>query len=139
MAGFIGWREHLSILLATDNSLVHLLGLTHKEIADGIDRFIKAEIDNNRTHRRNRLEFNGFSYSAEVLKTRSAQRSPFGDELGSDTSYKITNESNGESVVFTNATPEFIRRYGFYQGRNSPFRTDPYQITKVFPFLKKPR
>ena len=33
--------------------------------------------------------------------------------------------------------PDMIERYGFYEGKGTPYRVDPKKIVEVFDFLKK--
>jgi hypothetical protein len=39
--------------------------------------------------------------------------------------------------VYSLLVPEMIVRYGFYEGKGTPYRVDPRDVLEVFDFLKK--
>ena len=50
----------------------------------------------------------------------------------------MSNLDNGKHLKFSFLVPLMIERYGFYEGRGTPYRVDPRQIVEVLDFLKKP-
>jgi hypothetical protein len=46
------------------------------------------------------------------------------------------NLSNGTTLKFSGLIPHTVERYGFHEGKGTPYRVDPREIIEVLDFLK---
>ena len=65
------------------------------------------------------------------------QLSPFRDGTESGANVVVENLDNGQQLRYALLVPYMIERYGFYEGKGTPYRVDPRQIVEVFDFLKR--
>ena len=49
----------------------------------------------------------------------------------------MQNVVTGKRITFSLLVPHMIERYGFYEGKGTPYRVDPAQALEVLDFLKK--
>jgi hypothetical protein len=76
--------------------------------------------------------FMGNTYSVKRIGFRGWQDSPFNDRLTASENFMVTNVNTGEQITFSAMVPEYIRRYGFYEGRETSYRVDPAKIISMF-------
>jgi len=129
--GFLGPNEKLGEVLKADEEAVGRLGITHDRIADRIEHFIKAVVDED-------LSSEGKTVDGRYLvggtRWRGSQECPWGDSdpmQYSNMDLFVTNKKSGERVEFPGAIVHLIREHHFYEGRNSPYRVDPEQVARV--------
>ena len=48
----------------------------------------------------------------------------------------VWNLENGKKLNYSLLVPHLIERYGFYEGKGTPYRVEPRAILEVFDFLK---
>ena len=49
----------------------------------------------------------------------------------------VTNLETGVSLSYSLLVPQMIERYGFYEGKGTPYRVEPSTVLEVFDFLQK--
>jgi hypothetical protein len=137
-SGFLGPDERLLDVLTTDNKYVtDDLGLTHQELAKHLHALGTIGLWQ-RKHQKLGAEFvyHGRRFKVKVEVTRGTQPSPFQDGTTSGSNATVWNLDNGKKFEYALLVPYMVERYGFYEGKGTPYRTDPRQIIEVFDFLQ---
>lgn len=128
MSGFLGEHESLREVLAEDNDFVLSQGLTHQELA--------APLFYARQHvyggYGNEFTYEGAKYKVEMMNYRGYQDSPFMDGTKTMSDMTITNLDSGDSLSCSALIPDMMARYGFYEGKGTPYRLEPSAVIKVF-------
>jgi hypothetical protein len=130
--GFLGSDEHLLKVLAADNeTVVERLKLTHQTLA--IHLLAVAAI----CEKTKGLPFvyHGRRFKVTVRYSRGFQLCPFHDDTKTNAEATIENLDNGKKLEYSLLVPLMIERYGFYEGKGTPYRVDPERIVEVFDFL----
>ena len=136
--GFIGKDERLLDLLAADNAfVVDELGLTHQELA----RHLRVLAAIGMRQEADKIAgtpflYHGRKFTVKVSVTRGYQLSPFKDGTKTNADAAVTNVETGKVVEFSLLVPDMIERYGFYEGKGTPYRVDPKDIVTGLDFLK---
>jgi hypothetical protein len=132
--GFLGKQESLLEVLATDNDeVVERRGLTHQELAKymhvlgAIGGRIKEE----------EFLYHGRRFTVKVVVYRGDQLSPFYDETKSSAEATVRNLDNNRQIEYSLLVPFMVERYGFYEGRGTPYRVDPGKLLEVLDFVGK--
>jgi hypothetical protein len=136
--GFLGPEEKLLDVLAADNQfVVDELGLTHQELARHL-RVLAAIGDWQVMRKKPSTEFlyHGRRMTVQRLYFKGYQLSPFRDGTKTSTDATIHNLSNGKTLAYSLLVPDMIERYGFYEGKGTPYRVEPRSIVEVLDFLK---
>lgn len=133
VGGFLGEKEVLDQILRADDEMVRNLGLTHEQIADRIEYFIKA------VHcypiREGKLIDGIYLVSGAVY--RGGQKCPWGDRiLYSNIDLSIKNNRLGEELKLPGAIVHLIKKHQFYEGKESPYRVDPAKTIRVLGILQ---
>jgi len=145
-AGFLGPDEKLVEVMAADNQyVVEELGLTHQELARHLHAMgVIAKMLMSKGANPPPVEFvyHGRRFKALRIDTRGIQPSPFEDDTKSGSNVEVENLDNGKKFRYGLLVPYMIERYGFYEGKGTPYRLDPRVALEVFDFLavktKKP-
>ena len=141
MEGFLGPDEKLLDVLAADNRyVVEELGLTHQELARHLHAMATIgfwQWDRNESEAV--FRYRGRRFKVRLLLTAGAQPSPFRDGTESGANAVVENLDNGKKLAYALLVPAMIERYGFYEGKGTPYRVDPRQVVAVFDFLAKPK
>lgn len=138
-AGFLGADEKLLEVLAADNRyVVEKLGLTHQELARHLHAMATIGWWQQK-HKKGGAEFvyTGRRFRVSLAGTRGSQPSPFDDGTESGANATVENLDNGRMLRFALLVPYMIERYGFYEGRGTPYRVDPQEVVAVFDFLTR--
>jgi hypothetical protein len=138
--GFLGANENLLDVLAADNDYVlGTLGLTHQELAKPL--LVVAAIGKKYVAPK---EGEGFAFRYHGRRMRVALEvfrgtvlSPFEDGTRTNSVATIENLDTGKKLKYSLLVPMMVERYGFYEGKGTPYRVDPREIIAVFDFLKK--
>ncbi len=138
-AGFLGKDERLLDVLAADNAyVVDELGLTHQELARHL-RVVGAIARKYAAAGKADKEFayHGRRYKVRAEFYRGYQESPFEDGTKTNCNVTVRNLTNGKALHYSLLVPEMIERYGFYEGKGTPYRVEPRAILEVFDFIPK--
>jgi hypothetical protein len=129
--GFLGPTEKLLDVMAADNKyVVDESGLTHQELAKhllvvvGITDKCQAE-----------FVYHGRRYKVQRVAFGGWQLSPFKDDTRTDQEATVQNLENGKKLHYSLLVPLMIERYGFYEGKGTPYRVEPREVVEVFDFL----
>jgi hypothetical protein len=135
--GFIGKDEKLLSVLAMDNRyVVEERKLTHQEVGrhlrilGGIGLKLKAADKKSEP-----FLYHGRCFQVSMMVSRGSQPSPFEDDTKSGANATLYNLDNGKKLQYALLVPEMIERYGFYEGKGTPYRLDPRKILEVLDFL----
>lgn len=128
MAGFLGENESLLKVLAEDNDFVRGLGLTHQKIAAPL-MYAREHVYKGFG---NEFTYHGVQYRIDLVTYRGMQFSPFEDETGTASDMTITNLGTGDKLNCSALLPDMIERYGFYEGKKTPYRLEPSDVIRVF-------
>jgi hypothetical protein len=137
-AGFLGEKEKLLEVLAEDNRyVVEERGLTHQEIARHL-HVLGAIGLRQLTEKQPEAEFryHGRRFKVKLAISRGFQLSPFRDDTRSGTNATLWNLDTGKKLEYALLVPHMIERYGFYEGKGTPYRVEPRQVVEVLDFLK---
>jgi hypothetical protein len=130
--GFLGKDERLLDVLAADNKLVvEQLGLTHQQLALHLN--VLAAIGK---REKNEFTYHGRRFKVTLVAYRGIQDSPFDDGTRSNTNATATNLDTGKTLTFSLLVPMMVERYGFYEGKGTPYRVDPRKVIEVLDFLQ---
>jgi hypothetical protein len=137
--GFLGADESLLAVLAADNDyVVGELGLTHQELANHLHALAGIGLW---LHERETPDqpfvYRGKRFEIEVAFSERTQPSPFRDGTAGNVNFTLRNLDNGKRLTFAQLVPHLIERYGFYEGKGTPYRVDPKAIVEVLDFLAK--
>ena len=140
-AGFLGKDEKLLDIMAADNdTVVGRLGLTHHELAKqmhAMGAVWRWQLKNKQLEAP--FLYQGRKFKVIGVATRGLQPSPFGDGTASGSNVTVHNLDNGKTLRYGLLVPFMIERYGFYEGKGTPYRVDPRKILETLDFLKKRR
>jgi hypothetical protein len=137
--GFLGPREALLEVLAADNHyVVEELGLTHHELARHL-RVLGAIGAWQVRQKTSGTEFtyHGRRFKVNVVYFRGYQHSPFRDGTKTNCDVTARNLSSGKKLTYSLLVPDMIERYGFYEGKGTPYRVEPREILELLDFLRK--
>ncbi len=138
-AGFLGPDERLLHVLAADNRyVVDELGLTHQELAKHLHAMgTIAYWQSDQNPQAGEFIYHGRRFKVSLVITTGTQLSPFRDGTESGSNVVVENLDNGQRLRYALLVPHMIERYGFYEGKATPYRVDPRQVVEVFDFLKR--
>jgi len=130
--GFIGADERLLDILAEDNRyVVEELGLTHQQIA----RHLRA-LGEIAQKTGGEFRYRGRRFKASVQLARGYQPSPFKDGTQTNVFVSVQNLDKNLKLEYSLLLPDLIERYGFYEGKGTPYRIEPRKIVEFLDFLK---
>ena len=130
--GFLGGQERLLDLLAEDNRfVVERLGLTHQQLA----RHLRALGDISSQVGGKEFRYHGRRFKGSVRFSKWHQASPFRDGTITNALAIVDNLDNEKRLEFSLLMPDLIERYGFYEGKGTPYRLEPQRIVEFLDFL----
>jgi len=130
-AGFLGEDESLLEVMAEDNAyVVDKLRMTHQDIAHPLH--VIRRIAEMGLYRAKNIEFNGQPLQILAQFTKGTQQSPFDDGTKHGANVQITNLKTGKKLLVGLLVPYMIERYGFYEGKGTPYRVEPKDVIDVF-------
>ncbi len=143
--GFLGKEEKLLEVLAMDNRyVVDDLGLTHPELAKHLRIVgavgLKHLVDSGKAGKPSvakEFTYHGRKFKVTVAVALGYQLSPFKDGTQTNNNAVVYNLTNGKKLGYSLLVPHMIERYGFYEGKGTPYRVEPREVLEVFDFLKK--
>jgi len=129
--GFLGENEKLDEVLKADDKTIKKLGVTHEQIADRIEYFIKTL--NYSPSEKGKL-IDG-KYLVGGVSYRGGQDCPWRD-AGFMMPYSsmdlfVENQELGERLNFPGGIVHLIREHQFYEGEESPYRVDPKHAVRI--------
>lgn len=135
--GFLGPTESLLEVLVKDNEyVVDQLRLTHQEIAKHLHAMGSIGMwQSQRGREGEEFIYSGRRFRVKLMVTRGYQLSPFMDGTKSGTNMVVENLDTGKKLQYGLLVPYMIERYGFYEGRGTPYRVEPSQVLEVLDFL----
>ena len=140
-AGFLGKDEKLLDVLAADNAyVVDEMGLTHQALAHPMRIVGAIAVKHGVNMPRGKgyeFTYHGRTYKVSAVSARGYQDSPFKDGTKANSNVTVWNLTNGKQVAYSLLVPEMVARYGFYEGKGTPYRVEPRAVLEVFDFLKK--
>lgn len=132
--GFLGDDERLVDVLVADNKfVVDESKLTHQELAKHL--LLLAAIGAKTPNQE--FLYHGQRFRLKTIYSRGEQLSPFNDGTKTSAVAVLRNLSNGKELQYSLLVPEMILRYGFYEGKGTPYRVDPKQILQTLAFLER--
>lgn len=136
--GFLGADERLLEVLDGDNRyVVDELGLTHQELARHLH--ILAAIGAKISGQEFLYHGRRFKVTGMDRATAGNQLSPFKDGTKANQEATVHNLDNRKKVGYSLLVPHMIERYGFYEGKGTPYRVEPRTIVEALGFLKTKR
>jgi hypothetical protein len=134
-AGFLGPKEKLLDVLAADNQyVVDSLGLTHQKLAQHLHAM--GTIALWKQTQEVQFTYRGRRFKVKAGPTSGTQPSPFRDGTNSGTNITVHNLDNGKKLEYALLVPYMIERYGFYEGKGTPYRVEARHVVSLFDFLK---
>jgi hypothetical protein len=131
--GFLGGQEPLLDLLAEDNRyVVEELGLTHQELG----RHLRALGEISSQHGGKEFRYHGQRFKGTVRLSKWHQASPFRDGTITNALAIIDNLDNEKRLELSLLMPDLIERYGFYEGKGTPYRLEPRRVVEFLGFVK---
>lgn len=139
VSGFLGQSEKLADVLAADAEIVNKSGLTHEQIARPLKEAAQIALDHLKksafretTEKFFILHFSGNNYEVHYEASPGRQYSPFQDDTHTNMDITLVRQSDRKTLTFSGLLPEMISRYGFYEGKQVPYRLDPEVIIEFF-------
>jgi len=142
-AGFLGPDEKLLDVLAEDNAdVVDRLGLTHQQLARHLrllGQVGRWAFDADPPSDGHNFTYHGRRFRVQVKLARGYQESPFHDNTKANTDVTLQNLDGGKTLRYSLLVPDMVERYGFYEGKGTPYRVGPKAILEVLDFIKPPQ
>lgn len=130
--GFLGPKESLLEILAADNEYVlGELKRTHQELAQHL--FILGKIAEKE---KGEIIYHGRAFKLTLTAFRGFANSPFEDGTKTNQEVEVRNVATGKTLRCSMLVPVMMERYGFYEGKGTPYRVEPSKIIEVLDFLK---
>ena len=134
--GFLGKDERLLDIMVADNrDVVDKLGLTHQELARHL-HLLGAVAVKHAFGKSAEIAYHGKKFRVRAICWRGFQHSPFKDGTKTNCDVTVENLSNGKKIGYSLLVPYMIERYGFYEGKGTPYRVEPKKVLEVLDFLK---
>jgi hypothetical protein len=134
--GFLGKDERLLDIMAEDNRfVVEKRGLTHQELALHLHIVGGIAVKHGRSDSIDIL-YHGKKFRVSARFWKGFQDSPFEDKTKTSCDVTVENLASGKKIDYSLLVPFMIERYGFYEGKGTPYRVDPGKVLEVFDFLK---
>jgi hypothetical protein len=135
--GFLGRDERLSEVIAQDSETLRDLNLTYAEIASTLEALITAA--ENLPARKARLGnvecrvavHQGFQICPWVPDPNRGQCSTGSGVRHASVDWVIANTETGEEMRGPGLIVHLVREHGFFEGRASPNRVDPFQLAGI--------
>jgi hypothetical protein len=124
--GFLGPdpRELIEIL-QDDDGVVHRLGLSHREVADALERLTHRAVEALGSPVRDGV------YELQAEESRGGLPCPFGHAgLFDKTVVEARRVDTGQTLTWSALHVHLIGEHGFYEGRGSVFRLEPAVLAK---------
>jgi hypothetical protein len=137
--GFLGKDEKLLDVLVMDNKyVVDERGLTHQELARHL-HLLGAVALKHGYDKETEIAYHGRRFRVWGLTSKGFQDSPFRDGTKSGSDVTVENVKTGKKLGYSLLVPYMIERYGFYEGKGTPYRVEPSQVLAVLDFLETAR
>jgi hypothetical protein len=134
--GFLGKDERLLDVLAGDNRyVVDRLGLTHQELARHL-HLLGAVALKHSEEGSVEITYHGKKFRLAARLSRGYQDSPFKDGTKTNCNLTVVNMANGKKLGYSLLVPHMMERYGFYEGKGTPYRVEPKVVLEVLDFIK---
>src|SRR5262245_59771242 len=135
-AGFLGKDESLLDVLVGDNRfVVDELGLSHQDLARHL-HIIGGIAAKHGKDKPLDIRYHGQTFRVQAAFARGFQESPFDDDTKANCNVTVVNLGSSKKLVFSLLVPHMVERYGFYEGRGTPYRVDPRAVLEVLEFIK---
>lgn len=132
--GFLGAEERLlDVLIADNETVVKRLKLTHQTVAT----HLLAVAAIGEKLKGTPFLYHGRPFKVTVRRFRGFQFSPFQDDTETNAEATVENLDSGHKLEYSLLAPQMIERYGFYEGKGTPYRVDPERVVEVFDFLSE--
>jgi len=115
-------------ILTDDQDRLHSLGLTHEEVADRLEAL--GRVAKRRLGDSVKVEDR---YEVTAFESRGVIPCPWTHPEGlfRKSHIELKDLKSGETLKWTDLSLHLIREHGFYQGRGSPYRLEPWIIKGV--------
>jgi hypothetical protein len=134
--GFLGEDERLLDILAGDNAfVVDKLGLTHQELARHL-QLLGAVAAKHANSKPVVILYHGKRFRLHAQCSFGYQESPFKDGTKTNCDVTVENLGTGKKIGYSLLVPFMIERYGFYEGKGTPYRVEPSKVLEVLDFIK---
>jgi hypothetical protein len=133
--GFLGKDERLLDVLAEDNRyVVDKLGLTHQELARHLHLLGAVALKRSKEGPVE-IVYHGKKFRLVPRLARGFQDSPFKDGTKTNCNLTVVNLGTGKKLTYSLLVPHMIERYGFYEGKGTPYRVEPKVVMEVLDFF----
>ncbi|WP_088889070.1 hypothetical protein [Leptolyngbya ohadii] len=159
--GFLGTNESLDQVITDDAETLARLGVSHDELADTLDELLSTVLemyaqpvsdddpsfvdtyfpDLHQPTTIPHFDLNnlpdihsGFlvnDLQVFIMMYKGWQDCPWGCDSHGRYDFMIVDRKTGESVTGPELMPHLIRTHRFFEGRGTPYRTEPEQLAKV--------
>ncbi len=129
-SGFIGNDDRLLEVLDRDNQIVNEKKLSHLELAQPLEKIVNLVLSEN-FYEGQSIVISDQTFIVSMEYFMGYQESPFEDGLKGNIDITVTRERDKKIILFSMILPEFIKRYGFYEG-NVRYRVAPETIIEFF-------
>jgi hypothetical protein len=134
--GFLGADEKLLDVLAMDNEfVVDKLGLTHQDLARPLLVAAALGSKNRFDEKGVAFRYYGQDYRIRIVYFKGFQFSPFYDRTSTSRDAELENLTANKKLNYSLLVPLMIERYGYYEGKGTPYRVAPAAIVEMFPHL----
>ncbi len=155
--GFLGPTESLESVMAQDAKALTSYGVSYEQIADTLEILLDAAIEHTRSgspypnlyHPEsvpkfdlNNLPDRSGSYVTGNLQVftvgyKGMQLCPWGCSAGGSHDFLILNREIGEYITGAELVIHLIREHHFFEGIESPYRTDPTKLIRILELRAK--
>ncbi|MBU2476051.1 hypothetical protein KKG83_01125 [Candidatus Micrarchaeota archaeon] len=129
---YLGEKEKLLDIMATDNEFVLSQRLTHQQLAKPLFQIVNEALKLDSRYYTIRMSVNGQNLEIKCGGFPMLEYSPFQDGAIHGYHFKVTNLSNGKELRFSAIHPYLMSQYGFYEGKKVEYRIEPKEIIEFF-------
>lgn len=149
--GFLGPTESLETVIDHDAKILKRCGVSYQQIADALERLLWPAIKNTKgmspypnlyqPETVPHFDLNNLPEITEghiignlqifTIGYRGIQECPWGCQAWGSSDFLILNRQTGESVTGPELVIHLIREHHFFEGMESPYRTDPAKLIRV--------
>jgi hypothetical protein len=115
---------------------VDQLGLTHQDLARPL--LVAAGLGDKRRfdEKETKFRYHGHDYVVRMICYKGYQFSPFLDKTATSCDAVLENVTLKKTLKYSPLVPHMMERYGFYEGKGTPYRVEPAAVVEMFPYLK---
>lgn len=142
--GFLGEYDDLEETIISDLKILNKFNVTYQILGMKLKKIINLTIESKTKN----IRFNGYDFEFKIINTVGFQADPFSKRKKPTKKSKIYVPSRmleygymniiikrldlNKTLKMAGGLPDLIQQYGFFEGKDSPYRIDPLTLLNFF-------